>query len=113
MQISSLSKLQLLDICKNGYSGRDPLDICDPKLRGQSTPDAQNAADTSSVVSMHQPTSWRPPNHEGCGCNAQGDPPRGLDKVRPTAHHPSPGPTKTMALAASAQAPGGLCIRLL
>ncbi|PWA78524.1 LRR receptor-like serine/threonine-protein kinase [Artemisia annua] len=61
-------------------ASRDRADICDPKLRGQSTLDAKNAADTSRVVSMHQPTSWQLPNHEGCGCNAQGDPPRELDK---------------------------------
>ena len=40
------------------------------------------------------------PHHEGCACNAQGAPPRGLGEVRPTDHHPSPGPTKTMALQA-------------
>ncbi|GJV27720.1 hypothetical protein Tco_1384168 [Tanacetum coccineum] len=64
------------------------------------SPDERNAAYTSSIVSMHQPTSWQPPNHEGCGCNAQGAPPRGLGEVRPTDHHPLPGPTKTTALQA-------------
>ncbi|GKB39174.1 hypothetical protein Tco_0884116, partial [Tanacetum coccineum] len=73
---------------------------CMPAIIVGRFPDARNAAYTSSIVSMHQPTSWQPPNHEGCGCNAQGAPPRRLGEIRPTDHHPSPGPTKTMALQA-------------
>nr|GFC17055.1 probable LRR receptor-like serine/threonine-protein kinase At4g26540 [Tanacetum cinerariifolium] len=49
------------------HNKRNPVDISDLKQRG--TPDARNAADTSCVISIHQRTSCRSPNHKGCGCN--------------------------------------------